>query len=284
MGKIIACIDGSARADRVCELAVWTAKRMDLPIALLHAVAPHTDHADRTDLSGAIGFDANSRLLAQLTALDEARGKLEQRKGRLILEHAAEQLRLDGVVPHETLHRRGALVDTVVALEAEAALVVIGKQGEHADTAPGHLGANLERVARAVHRPLLVASRDALPINRFLIAYDGEPSTRKAVAYAAHSPLLRGLDCHLLQVGERHGDGPTLHEAAATLTEAGYAVRTAQEPGRHVEEVVAAYCAAQGINLLAIGAYGHARLRSLILGSTTTALLRASTIPLLLFR
>lgn len=284
MEKIIACIDGSAMADRVCELAAWAAKRTDTPIALLHVVAAHAEHADGGDLSGTIGVDANSQLLAQLTELDEARGKLEQRKGRLILEHAAEQLRADGVAPLETLHRRGALVDTVVELESQAALIVIGKQGEHADTAPGHLGANLERVARAVHKPLLVASRDALPINRFLIAYDGGSSTQKAVAYAAQSQLLHGLDCHLLQVGEHHGDGPTLHEAAAMLTGAGYTVQTAQEHGRHVDEIVAAYCVAQGINLLVIGAYGHARLRSLILGSTTTALLRASTIPLLLFR
>lgn len=284
MGKIIACIDSSAHADKVCELAAWVAKRTDLSVALLHVVAPHTDHAAQGDLSGTLGFGGNSQLLEQLTEIDEARGKLEQHKGKLILQHAEEQLRGLGIEPGETLHRRGALVETIAELEARADLIVIGKRGEHADAAPGHLGANLERVARAVHKPLLVTGRDTLPIDRFLLAYDGSPSAAKAVAYAAQRPLLRGLECHLVQVGERHGDGPTLQRAADTLAEVGFAVHTAQEPGKHVEDVVAAYVAAHRINLLVIGAYGHSKIRSLILGSTTTALIRASTIPLLLFR
>jgi nucleotide-binding universal stress UspA family protein len=33
-----------------------------------------------------------------------------------------------------------------------------------------------------------------------------------------------------------------------------------------------------------MGAYGHSRIRHLLIGSTTTAMLRRSTIPLLLLR
>jgi len=56
---------------------------------------------------------------------------------------------------------------------ADVRLFVIGKRGEAADFNKGHLGANLERVVRSVHRPLLATSRKFRLIVRFEIAFDG---------------------------------------------------------------------------------------------------------------
>ncbi|MBU2284983.1 MAG: universal stress protein, partial [Gammaproteobacteria bacterium] len=39
-----------------------------------------------------------------------------------------------------------------------------------------------------------------------------------------------------------------------------------------------------GADLLVMGAYGHSRIRQLIVGSTTTALLRTSPVPVLVLR
>jgi nucleotide-binding universal stress UspA family protein len=36
--------------------------------------------------------------------------------------------------------------------------------------------------------------------------------------------------------------------------------------------------------MLVMGAYGHSRVRSLIIGSTTTEMVRSARVPLLLFR
>lgn len=38
------------------------------------------------------------------------------------------------------------------------------------------------------------------------------------------------------------------------------------------------------VDLLVMGAYGHSRIRNLIVGSTTTAMLRSCQIPVLLLR
>ena len=37
-------------------------------------------------------------------------------------------------------------------------------------------------------------------------------------------------------------------------------------------------------DLLVMGAYGHSRIRELIVGSTTTAMIRTGKVPVLLFR
>ena len=180
--------------------------------------------------------------------------------------------------------RHGALVDVLLEAEPQVRLFVIGKRGEHADVAAGHLGSNLERVVRAVHRPVLVASRGFRPVQCFAIAFDGSPTTRRCVEMVCASPLLKGLDAHLLMAGN---DDATHRDAAnwarAQLAAAGFAPALAIEPGR-AAEVIARHVAAEHIDLLVMGAYGHSRIRTMIVGSTTTELLRTCTIPILLLR
>jgi nucleotide-binding universal stress UspA family protein len=38
------------------------------------------------------------------------------------------------------------------------------------------------------------------------------------------------------------------------------------------------------IDMLVMGAYGHSRMRSLVIGSTTTEMVRSCRLPVLLFR
>jgi nucleotide-binding universal stress UspA family protein len=282
MSKIIACIDGSAYADSVCEVSAWISKQTQYTISLLHVVTPHSDMAAKSDLSGQIGLGAKSGLLKKLTEVDEQRGKLEQQKGHLMLEHAKEELTAKGIAPPEILHRRGSLVDTLSDLENEAEQIVIGKRGEQAGNASSHLGSNLERVARSLHKPLIVASREIKPVERFLIAYDGSASSNKAVEYAARSPLFAGLECHVLSVAEEMS--ASQEQAATTLQSAGFTVTSATKQGKAVDDIICEYINEHAITLMLIGAYGHSRLRSMILGSTTTALIQNVRIPLMLFR
>ena len=50
------------------------------------------------------------------------------------------------------------------------------------------------------------------------------------------------------------------------------------------DEVIAEEVEKKGIDLLVMGAYGHSRIRHLVIGSTTTAFIRTCRIPVLLFR
>jgi len=285
MGKIIACIDGSAYADSVTHLSAWAHERTGLAISLLHVVAPHSEMEVKADITGQIGLGAKANLLEELTKLDEEHGKLELRKGQLMLEHAKEELAAKGITQPEVLHRRGSLVETIAELEVQAELIVMGKRGEHHHGAPDHLGSNLERVARSIRKPLLVATSESKPLNKFLIAYDGSPSANKAVEYVAGNALLKGLECHLLKVGEATPEAQEMvKQAEDKLKAAGMNVHASFKQGKPVEAIVSEYIAANNIDLLVIGAYGHSKIRSLILGSTTTALIRESDVPVLLFR
>lgn len=284
MKKVLACIDGSSYSDSVCDYAAWVSGRINASVELMNVLPYFPERASLSDLSGTIGVDASTELLDQLTKQDETRGQLEQRKGRLILKHAEQQLRSDGVKEITSIKRRGTLAESICEMEDDAEIIVLGKRGELAQFDTMHIGSNLERVARAVHKPLLVTPNVFRPVQKFLVAFDGGASSTKALEYIVRNPLLRGLDCHIVTVGH-DGEGlrKSVDSATAKLVRAGFEVHSSVEAG-YPDEAIQSYVGSKNIDLLVIGAYGHSRIRNLIIGSTTTSMIMSCPIPLLLFR
>ena len=137
---------------------------------------------------------------------------------------------------------------------------------------------------RSVHRPLLVTSRKFHSTIRFAIAFDGSPTTRKRVEMVCMSPLLKGLACYLIVAGSINAAlDESLSWARARLVQAGFDPETVIKAG-NAEQVISDQVGELDIGLLVMGAYGHSRIRHLIVGSTTTAVLRSCTIPVLLLR
>jgi nucleotide-binding universal stress UspA family protein len=282
--KLLALIDGSAYSASVCDHAAWAAGRTGAAVELAHVLGRRGESSEPVNLSGSIGVEERSALLRELAELDAQQAKLAQRRGRLILDEAKGRLEAAGVGPVTTRLRFGDIVEAVHELEKDADLLVCGKRGEAADFARLHLGSNLERVARASHRPLLVASRAFKPIRRFLIAFDGGTSALKAVDHVARDPLFVGLECHLLRVGADAAETRrSVEDAAALLHAGGHDVRADIESGS-ADAVIARRVASDGIDLLVMGAYGHSRIRTLIIGSTTSEMIRSCLIPVVLFR
>lgn len=282
MTELIALVDGSTYSTSVCDHAAWIAGRIDASITVAHILRPR--EGVKSDLSGNIGLGARTALLEELAELDAAKSRLGQKRGRAILEDAKARIEADGIDRVETRLRNGDLVETVQEMEANAELVLVGKRGEAADFAKLHLGSNVERVVRASIKPVLVCSRAFQPIKRIMIAFDGGSQSLKAVDHVARSRMFAGLSCHILHVGpddtaaRRKVDG-----AVALLRGGGFEVSSSILPGSS-EEVIPDHIQSENIDLLIMGAYRHSRIRSLIIGSTTTEVMRACQIPFLLFR
>jgi len=281
MGNIIACVDGSAYADSVCDLAAWAAARTGGTVSLLHVAAPHTDTAIKGDLSGQIGLGAKSGLLAELTEAEAEHGRREQKKGQEILARAEDRVHAAGDAQITRIHRRGDFFENVAELESSADLIILGKQGEGSVGNADHLGAELGQLTRTPHQPILLAARASTPVKSFLIAFDGSKACMRAVDYAATSPLLKGLACHLVTVGTKAA--AAMKAAADKLTSAGLSVHTETATGPSVPEAVQAYADAHATDLLLIGASSHSKIHHLIWGSTTEALILHTDGPVLLF-
>jgi len=282
MNRIIACLDGSVYSQSVADHGIWAAMHLSASVELLQVLGRR--EATSSDLSGNIAADAQANLLAELSALDAERAKLLLKRGRLILDEAKARLAAAGVSDVTTTLRHGDLLDTLAEKEASADLIIIGKRGEAADFASGHLGSNLERVVRASHRPILVASRAFRPITKALIAFDGGSSVLKAVDQLSRWPLLTDVAIELVAVGD---DQPELRRklegAVAQIKAGSLDTRFRFVPGRP-DKAIAEMVQTESFGLLIMGAYGHSRIRSLMIGSTTTELIRTCQVPVLLFR
>lgn len=281
--KIVALVDGSLYSASVCDHAAWISGRSGAPVEVIHVLG-RREAADTHDHSGAIALGARSALLEQLAELDAQRSKLIGQRGRAILEDAHSILEKAGVADISTRLRHGDLVETVAGVEADARVIVIGKRGEAADFAKGHLGSNMERIVRASHKPVLVASRAFRPISRVLLAYDGGASAKKALDHIVSSPVFQGLSVHVVTVGEATAEVlKGLSEAKERLTAAGIEAETSVIAGQP-ETALGKLVDEAPFDMLVMGAYGRSRIRSLIIGSTTTEMIRSCKVPVVLMR
>ena len=284
MSVILAATDGSTYATSVYHYAAWAAKKLGTKVAVLHLLDPRHDEPVKADLSGTIGLGARSALMEELVELEGARARLMKKRGQAILDHAAQWLGEAGLTDVETEQRHERLSDFIESEQCKADLVVLGKRGNHADYAKGHLGSNLERVVRSCRHPVLVASVAQREMKRFVLAYDGGSSARKALEFAVANPLLRGMQCHLIHVGEgSSGFGGQMAEAEEYLRGAGFEVTAKILPGDPAA-VISDVVGKSDIDLLVMGAYSSSGIRRFFVGSTTSALIRGVKIPLLLLR
>jgi nucleotide-binding universal stress UspA family protein len=284
MISLLALVDGSGYSRSVCDHAAWFARRLDAAVEIVHVLGRRDASSKPEDFSGNIGLGARTALLQELAELDAQKARLSQKRGRAILDDARDSISASGVSQVTTKLRMGEIVEMLQDLEADIDMIVIGKRGGGADFNRPHLGSNLERVVRSSHKPVLVASRAFKPVRRFLVAYDGGPSVIKAIDEIAHNKVFADLDCELLRVGTETAElAAQMETSARQLREAGYQVQTKFEPGRP-ETVIAREVESDAYDLLVMGAFGHSRIRHLIIGSTTTEMIRSCKIPILLFR
>jgi nucleotide-binding universal stress UspA family protein len=284
MTKLMALIDGSVYSQSVCEHAAWASAGDGASVRLLHVLGRRGASSAPANLSGTLEVDGRDALLDELASLDEQQAQLAQRRGRVILDEAKARLEGAGLGEVVMTLRYDDLIETTLEFEADADLIVIGKRGEAADFAKLHLGSNLERVVRSSSKPVLVAARAFKPIKRFLVAFDGGASAMKAVDHIARSPVFSGLVGQLLTVGQYTAEARSkLDTAVKMLAAAGREVQADVVSGQ-ADKVIASRVEEGGIDLLVMGAYGHSRIRNLIIGSTTTEMIRSCLIPVMLFR
>ena len=145
MQKIIACIDGSAMAQSVCDAAIWASRKLEKTVLFLHTIEKEQQHG-ADDLSGAIGLGASAALLEEMAALDQKRAELALQLGKNMLSAAAERAGEYGVSAVEQKQRHGDLLESLTDLEEEARLVVLGRSGEGHQGSFSALGSHVEQL------------------------------------------------------------------------------------------------------------------------------------------
>ena len=155
-----------------------------------------------------------------------------------------------------------------------ADLVIMGKCGEFSRWDHQKLGATVQIVAKNIHKPLLVTGAQHNPIQHILVGYDGTTHANQALQLAGH--LAEQLHARLtllsvfddVKVGDHY-----ITEAQDYLKN--YKIKLESKVlGGTPDKILVNYAAEKSVDLVLIGAYGHSRIREMLLGSNTEHILR----------
>ena len=283
MNSVVACIDGSRHSEAVCDYAAWISLGLQTPLTLLHNIE-HSASAAAPDLSGTIGLGSQETLLEELTTLEEQRSRVLLEQGKLMLEAARARVEAAGVESPTLRQRHDGLTESLIAMEDNIQVLVLGIRGEEHEQDEHHLGSHLESSIRALHKPILVVNCEFKSPRQIMLAYDGSEASGKALDLLVGSRRFTHLPVHLVTVGETPNDAADLQKSAtAKLEQAGHQVTAAVLEG-NTTETLRDYQDANDIDLTLMGAFSHTRLREWVLGSVTVKMLLSSSRPLLLLR
>ncbi|NIA13109.1 MAG: universal stress protein [Nitrospiraceae bacterium] len=275
MKRILVPTDGSASASVGLRYAVALAKRIGAKLYGLHVVdVKLLEGPFLRDVSASLGTAPYVNYQGNIALILEERG----RAALETFENACEE----AGVEFETAQMTGVVPRMIIEKSELADLLVMGYGGEHSEWLDGLVGSTTATVARRAKLPVLVTSTDTPGTQRFVVAYDGSAHARAALRTAAEIARAWGLTCHVLVVGET--------EAAALLDEARSYLQTHELTAEYVlrpgdpSETIVEYARECDADLLVMGAYGHTKVRELVVGSTTAYALNHAPCPLLLSR
>ncbi len=283
MSKIVACIDGRSNSAVVTDWAIWAAKELSVYLELLHVLERPVPILN--DYSGSLGFGEQESLLKSLSRLDEQHSKLAQEAGRGVLNAAQSRAVQLGLGNSNQKLRHGDLVETLLDDEGETSLFVMGVHTQVHSSKKIHFDYTVERVIRSVKKPVLVVKGNSFsPPDKVLIGFDGSLSSQQMIKRITQNKLTQGKYFILGMVGIPTKESAfLLSNARLELEKAGAQVLLDETSGI-TEEVLPMMVKKHHANILIMGAYGHSRIRQLVVGSTTSTLLRISEIPILILR
>lgn len=277
--KVLACVDQSDYASHVADYATWAAEHLAAPLELLHVIDRHQEVASGVDLSGSLEMDAQEHLLERFSAEEGEKNRAAREEGRLFLNELKTRCSERTALSVDTRQRYGQLLTTLKEQESSVAMYVLGRRGESASRTRRDLGRHVEAICRQIRRPILTVTDDFRPPQSLLVAFDGGRMTRRGVELIAARNSLKALPVHVIMSGRREQDSVRHLEWAETILKTkGFSVDVSFIPG-DPEQVVTRAIEEREADLLIMGAYSHSPWRSLLMGSRTNDLLRASQVP-----
>ncbi len=226
------------------------------------------------DVSASLGTAPYVNYEGNIALVLEERGQAALAAVRQVCEEVGvkcEVAQVSGVVPRAIVER-GELAD----------LIVMGRGGEHGQWLDGLVGSTTQSVVRRTKRPVVVTATDRLGHDRFLTAYDGSSHAKTALQIAAGLCADWKAPLDVLAVGGDRADA-WLNEARSYLGAHDVEVTYVKREG-DPSEMIVAYAVECNADLLVMGAYGHTKVRELVVGSTTAYAMNHAPCPLLLTR
>jgi nucleotide-binding universal stress UspA family protein len=282
INTILIPVDGSANSQTAVDFGLYIAPKLDATLAGLHVIDVYLIQGPMmTDISATVGMPPYDGFFEAVeTSLQE--------KADAVLKDFDERCRAAGArcISKKTI---GKISDTIIEEAQDADLILMARKGEHFHLKEGGLlGSVAEDVIRHSGKPVLVTPENFREIESMGLAYDGSASAQKALQLSLSlsvktkwpitvliiTPDAKKAAQLSLQIEDMNQPDGDREQADCEVI-----VLSGKEP-----EEILKFIHEGAVELMVMGAYGHNRLRELLLGSTTSHILKKSPIPVLLIR
>lgn len=279
--KILIPTDGSANSLTALDYGIYIARKLAASLTGLYVIDINLIQGPLlTDISGSVGMPEGF--------FDTMEKSLEE-KADFILQEFQKRCHKSGVKSN-TKKGVGKISPVIIEEAQNTDMILMAKKGEHVHLKEGGLiGSVAEAVTRSSGKPVLITPEHFIEIESMALAFDGSPSATKALHF---SMALSRQNAWPLTVLMITGDSKRATDLIAQVEAANQ--QYPNEPpiadcetiilsGKESDEIIK-FIREGSVELIVMGAYGHNRLRELLLGSTTSQTVRKSPIPVLLIR
>jgi len=283
ISKILIPTDGSANSLTALEYGIYIARKHQASLTGLYVIDVNLIQGPMlTDISGSAGMPPYEGFF-------DAIEKSLDGKADFILQEFQERCQ-GGAIKSETKKAIGKISQVIIEEAQSADMILMAKKGEHFHLKEGGLlGSVAEAVARNSGKPVLVTPENFVEIESMALAYDGSYSASKALQLSLELSQHNAWPLAVVIIN------PDSQKAAALIAQVEEAnQKEPEEPpitdcetiilsGKESDAIIK-FIQEGSVELMVMGAYGHNRLRELLLGSTTSQVVRKSSVPVLLIR
>lgn len=279
MSYVLCCVDGKNYSQSACDYAVMISNNMNLPLKFLNIIE-HSSKVEKLNLSGNIKLGEKDDLLQEYTNEEATKSQCAIKTGKELL-NTLKQKALQTCKNEVTiLQIHGDVIETILDFEKEVALLVIGIKSheEH------KIGDNVKDIIRAIHKPVLLVNSEFVEPKKLLIAYNGSTESKKLLNETSKKPIFKDIKRDIVNINEdKTLSSKLLNEAKEIFAKQNIEVDTSVLSGEP-KEAIYNYFEQNSCDILAMGAFGHSRLKEFIFGSFTSEMLGKIKKPILLFR
>jgi nucleotide-binding universal stress UspA family protein len=280
--KILIPTDGSANSFTALEYGIYIARKLDASLTGLYVLDVNLIQGPMlTDISGSVGMPPYDGFFDAIeTSLNE--------KADGILRDFQERCKKSGIKA-EVKKTIGKISQIIIEEAQGADLILMAKKGEHFHLKEGGLlGSVAEAVIRNSGKPVLVTPENFVEIESMGLAYDGSDSASKALKLSLELSDQAVWPVTAVIITSDAGKAETLSTQIEDMNQKESVAPTSDceiiiLSGKEQDEIIK-FIREGAVELMVMGAYGHNRLRELLLGSTTSHVIRKSPIPVLLTR
>ena len=275
---ILIPIDGSDYGNTAIDYGVYIAKRLEARLTGLHVMDIRLIQGPViTDISGSIGLPPYQELYPIIEK------SLEERAD--VILKAFEERCTQGGIPAETRKAVGIINEAIIEEGKNHDWIILAQRGEHFHIAKGGiLGSTAEAVVRNAGKPVLVTPQSYQDIESIGLAYDGSPPAQHALELAIFLADKMAWPLTILMVTDDQDRAAKYSKKAETYLEAFHIDCEMLVMGGKEDRAILQFIKEGAVELMVMGAYGRNRLHELFIGSTTSQVIRKSTIPVLLTR